>query len=129
MKEMLWLAAHFPLLGLEGHLLGSRSEAPAVLVADNRVVQANNEARLAGIEIGSTLATAHTILPELVHFSRDPAAEQRRLELLGHASYHFTPRVSLAPPDAVLLEVQGSLRLPWKQATARSSASRCRAAV
>lgn len=122
MKEMLWLAAHFPLLGLEGHLLGSRSEAPAVLVADNRVVQANNEARLAGIEIGSTLATAHTILPELVHFSRDPAAEQRRLELLGHAGYHFTPRVSLAPPDAVLLEVRGSLRLPWKTHPLRGDA-------
>ena len=121
MKKMLWLAAYFPLLGLEGHLLGSRCRAPAVLVADNRVVQANKEARLAGIEIGSTLATAHTILPELVHFARDPAAELRRLELLGHAGYHFTPRVSLAPPDAVLLEVRGSLRLPWKR-VARQSA-------
>ncbi len=115
MKKMLWLAAYFPLLGLEGHLLGSRCRAPAVLVADNRVVQANKEARLGGVEIGSTLATAHTIMPELVHFARDPAAELRRLELLGHAGYHFTPRVSLAPPDAVLLEVRGSLRLPWKR--------------
>lgn len=115
---MLWLATHFPLLGFEERCLsfgalskGGDTAAPAVLVEDNRVVQANDKARLAGIAVGCTLATAHTIVPELAHFHRDPLAERQRLALLARTGYRYTSRVSLAPPDALLLEVRGSLRL------------------
>ncbi|MCY4059552.1 MAG: DNA polymerase Y family protein [Gammaproteobacteria bacterium] len=110
---MLWLALHFPMLGLEERLDtfdGSATE-PAVLVEDNRVVQANEGAQQAEIVLGSTLATANSILPALNHFNRDPAAEHERLSWLAQMAYRYTPRVSPAPPDALLLEVRGSLRL------------------
>ena len=110
---MLWLALHFPMLGLEERLgtLGSEPYEPAVLVEDNRVVQANEPARQAEISLGGTLATANSILPALKHFNRDPAAEHKRLNELAQIAYRYTPRVSPAPPDALLLEVRGSLRL------------------
>ena len=110
---MLWLALHFPMLGLEERLatLGGEPSEPAVLVEDNRVVQANERARQAEIALGSTLATANSIVPGLKHFNRDPAAEHERLSALAQMAYRYTPRVSPAPPDALLLEVRGSQRL------------------
>lgn len=110
---MLWLALHFPMLGLEERLSTQGGEAtePAVLVEDNRVVQANERARQAEIALGSTLATANSILPALKHFNSDPAAEHERLSRLAQMAYRYTPRVSPVPPDALLLEVRGSLRL------------------
>ena len=110
---MLWLALHFPMLGLEERLdtLDGSATEPAVLVEDNRVVQVNERARQAEIALGSTLATANSILPALKHFNRDPAAEHERLSQLAQIAYRYTPRVSPTPPDALLLEVRGSLRL------------------
>ena len=126
---MLWLALHFPALGLEerlGTLDGKPCEA-AVLVEDNRVVQVNEQARQAEIAIGSTLATANSILPELNHFNRDPSAEHERLNWLAQMAYRYTPKVSPAPPDALLLEVRGSLRLfGGMQALADQLAADCR---
>ena len=126
---MLWLALHFPVLGLEerlGTLDGEPCEA-AVLVEDNRVVQANEKARQADIALGSTLATANSILPELIHFNRDPVAEHERLNWLAQMAYRYTPKVSPAPPDALLLEVRGSLRLfGGVQALADKLAADCR---
>lgn len=110
---MLWLALHFPMLGLEERLdaLDGDVAEPAVLLEDNRVVAANEQARQAEISLGSTLATANSILPELKHFNRDPSAEHERLGVLATMAYRYTPKVSPAPPDALLLEVRGSLRL------------------
>ena len=111
---MLWLAAHFPMLGLETQCRAARAEAdggPAVLVEDARVVQANAQARQAGIAIGSTLATAHSIAAQLAYWPRAPEAERQRLAFLGLAGYRYTSRVSLAPPAGLLLEVRGSVRL------------------
>ena len=126
---MLWLALHFPMFGLEERLgaLGGEPCEPAVLVEDNRVVQANERARQAAIGLGSTLATANSILPALKHFNRDPAAEHERLNSLAQMAYRYTPKVSPAPPDALLLEVRGSLRLfGGVQALADKLAADCR---
>lgn len=108
---MLWLAAHFPRLGFEVQRDDDSANRPAVLVQDNRVLQADDAALEAGIAIGSTLATAHSIAPGLVHFQREAELETKRLEVLSQASYRFSSQVSLAPPDALLIEGSGSLRL------------------
>jgi protein ImuB len=122
---MLWLGAHFPLLPLEvfnagrtprGDAAAPQSDAaPACpeVVADRhaRVVLGNREALEAGIVPGCTLATAHSIVPALVHYRRDPGREQQRLALLAEALYAFSARVSLAPPTGVMLEIGASLRL------------------
>ncbi len=57
------------------------------------------------------LADAWSLLPELAVQERDAERERRRLETLACWSGGFTSEVSLAPPDALLLEVAGSLRL------------------
>ena len=115
---MLWLAAHFPKLGFETQRDDDDSgkqrpvkQRPAVLVHDNRIVQVDERAQLAGIAVGSTLATAHSIAPELIHFQRNAEMEVKRLEVLGQASYRYSSQVSLALPDALLIEGRGSLRL------------------
>ena len=110
----LWLAAHFPMLGFEVH---TSTAAPddvrkaAVLIEANRVVQVDPLAGEAGIEVGMTLATAHSIATGLDHFVRDEAAEHKRLAWLGLIGYRFSSQVSIAPPAGLLIEASGSLRL------------------
>ncbi len=113
---MLWLALHFPRLGLE---IWQLSEAagkgatprPTVLLEDNRVVLCDGAAERAGLQAGATLATAHSITADLVHFHRDEQREADRLALLGDLLYRFSGQVSLAPPDALVLEIGSSLAL------------------
>ena len=105
-----WLAAHLPTLGFEIHA-GANPAVPTVLIEDSRVVQANAPAQEAGIEAGATLATAHSIVAGLNHYPRDMQAECERLAWLGLVGYRFSPRVSLASPADLLIEVRGSLRL------------------
>ena len=110
---MLWVCAHLPQMALEIYLrTNSRASlGAAVLVEDKTVCRMNRRAQEAGISLGVGLATANSLVADLVHYPRDIALEMQRLELLVASCYQFTPRVSLAPPDALLLEVQGSLKL------------------
>ena len=64
-----------------------------------------------GIDIGTTLATAHSIAPSIRHFNRDPGRERQRLKLLAETLYRFTSQVSIQAPDSLLLEISGSLNL------------------
>lgn len=110
---MLWVAAHLPQLGLEifqrRHPHGIQQ--PMALAEDGRVRLVDDRARSAGVAIGVSLATALSIAPQLIHFERDPAAEIERLRVLATMAHRFTPTVSVAPPAALLLEVEGSLNL------------------
>jgi protein ImuB len=109
---MLWFCAELPALGLEicarCMLDGAR---PTALVEDNRVVACNEAALVDGVAIGSSLATAHSISPRLVNFCRDVAAEHNRLRFLADAAYRFSASVSIQEPSAILIEVDGSLKL------------------
>ena len=53
-------------------------------------------------------ATTHELWAGVYLHEFDPA---QRLEQLAIRAQRFTPRVSLAPPDGLLLEVAGSLHL------------------
>lgn len=110
---MLWVAAHLPQLGLEifqrRHPHGV--QRPMVLAEDGQVRLVDDRARSAGVAIGASLATALSVAPQLTHFERDPAAEDERLRVLATLAHRFTPTVSVAPPTALLLEVEGSLNL------------------
>ncbi len=113
---MLWFCVELPDLGLEVCARRIPDEAnpsavPTVLVQDNRVIARNATACDAGIALRSSLATAHSICHNLVHFSRDVAAEQTRLRFLADAAYRFSASISTHEPSAILLEVSGSLRL------------------
>jgi protein ImuB len=109
---MLWFCAELPALGLEVCARSMLDDVrPAVLVEDNRVVACNEAAFADGVVIGSSLATAHSISPRLVHFPRDVAAERNRLRFLADAAYRFSASVSIHEPSAILIEVDGSLKL------------------
>lgn len=106
---MLWLGLHFPDLGLE--IFPVVHAHPQVLAENNRVILRNAAAIQAGIGLGSTLATAHSIVADLGHCNRDAGKEQQRLRFLAEALYRFTSQVCLQPPHSLVMEVGGSLNL------------------
>lgn len=112
---MLWVALCFPRLALEALLRGrapSEGADDPWAVAENRsVLVCNAAAAAAGVRPGSALAAAWALAPRLRVLPRDAAAEAGALEAIAAWACQFTSRVSLEPPQAVLLEVEGSLRL------------------
>ena len=137
---MLWLALQFPHLGLEvwpqedsrrdqaAADEPQRAPRPAVLLEDNKVVLCNEAAIRTGIRPGASLATAHSIAGNLIHHQRDEARERKRLHFIGDTLYRFSAQVSLAPPDALIMEIGGSLALFGDARTlARQARDLCRA--
>lgn len=114
----LWLALHLPGVILDAlrdtvsALPRSGGVAVVDLEQDGKVVRAcDGIAAEAGIHPGMALNSALALLPGLQTVARNPAREQALLEAVADLGLGFTPRVSLEPPDAVLLEVRGSLKL------------------
>ncbi|MGQ0657178.1 MAG: Y-family DNA polymerase [Chromatiales bacterium] len=111
----LWLALHLPQLPLEAHTRSSaRSIASVVSTAEGgqaRVLCADALAAQAGVYPGLAVSAAHALVAGLRVYRRDPQAERAALEKLATLGITYTPVVSLAPPLAVLLEIEGSLRL------------------
>lgn len=109
---MLWLALSFPRLALEVFTERLATHDKSIIILENnRVCFRNDVAQSANIALGSSLATAHTIDADLVHFHRDPQAEDRRLHALAETLYRFSDHVSVQSPDCVLIEIGGSLKL------------------
>jgi len=120
----LWLAIHLPHYVLEslrrstaaaqpvaGHDPGTATVA-VDLEGGGKVVCAGDAAAVAaGVTRGMALNSALALLPGLNVLARDAQAEHALLEAVATRAIGFTPRVVLEPPDAVLLEVRGSLKL------------------
>lgn len=68
-------------------------------------------AHAAGVRPGMPVNGALALAPGLRTVARDARCERRLLEAVAQRGLHFTPRVSLEPPDGIVLEVRGSLRL------------------
>ena len=109
----LWLAVHLPQLPLDATTGAAPSPRAVVELQDGTslIIAADEAARQAGVRAGMGAAAALALLPQLHTQAREPHREQALLTHLARLAQRFTPRVSLAPPDAVLLEVRGSLRL------------------
>jgi len=109
----LWLAVHLPHYVLES--LRPETSAPVVVVDLERgakvVCDCDAQAAAAGVVPGMALNSALALQPGLHVVSRDPRLERALLEAVATTALDFTSRVNLEPPDAVLLEVRGSLRL------------------
>ena len=109
----LWLAVHLPHYVLES--LQPPASMPIAVVdleCGARVVcDCDALAAAAGVVPGMALNSALALQPGLHVLPRDPGRERVLLEATATAALDFTPRVNLEPPDAVLLEVRGSLRL------------------
>jgi protein ImuB len=117
---MLWLALHFRHLPLEVFTRGTQSDAPAglqrIAVASGAesgatVVAANRPARSRGVSVGMSVSAACAVASGLHTLTRDSARERATLARLAAWSLQFTSLVSLAESDAILLEIEGSLKL------------------
>jgi len=109
------MAVCFPHLALDalGHSARSR-QALAVLDPEDRqqrVLACNGVARQRGVRAGQPLNAALAFDSTLVTLPRDAFREQRFLESIATHFNRFTPLVSVAGDDEVLLEVKGSVHL------------------
>ncbi len=114
----LWLAIHLPSLLLDSlrdvalALPGRPPVAIVDLERNGKIVRACEEAvHAAGVREGMSINAALALVPGLHALARDARRERQLLEAVAQRGVRFTPRVSLEPPDGVLLEVRGSLRL------------------
>ena len=111
---MLWLCLNFPELPLQIFQRGSSSrEALAIGDAGNppRVIAGNSTAGSYGVKPGMTVSTAYALTGNLTVLARDENKEAAALEKIAMWAGQFTPTISIASPSALLLEIQGSLKL------------------
>lgn len=127
--DELWLALFLPELWLTAAIraqtprassdaaaaAASVSPVPLVILATHnrvqRVIATDGAARNLGITPGLSLASALALSPTLDARERDSRHERALLDELATRALRFTPRVSLERPDALLLEVKGSVGL------------------
>jgi protein ImuB len=113
-KPQLWLAVCLPNLPFDALRHPVTRGAAVVVEAQQgqvRVVAANREAREHGIARGCKLNAALALAASLQVFERSPRIERARLESLAAWSQTLTSIVSVEPPETLLLEVSGSLKL------------------
>ncbi|MFT3758377.1 Y-family DNA polymerase [Thauera sp.] len=122
---MSWLAIKLPELPLQVFTRGLADEdRPLAVVGTSRrsggrrddgrrkrILAANAAARAQGVFTGQALSAAQAMSPTLQLQARQHAREAALLAEIACWAGRFTPRISLAPPDAVLLEIGASLRL------------------
>ncbi len=113
--RQLWVAIHFPELALEALERDIDERRPHAVIdgsgSTQRVAACDRAAARAGVRAGMALNAAIALAPRLMARPRQRSAEQRLLERCAAWAGQFTPLVSLEPPDALLLEVKGSLGL------------------
>ena len=108
---MLWIALDFPLLPLETFALPSAHTEPWLVTEGADALVCNDAARARGVRAGMRVSAACALAADLKYRPRDIAAEQATLTALAAWAHQFTPNVSLEPPRALLLDIEGSLRL------------------
>jgi protein ImuB len=114
---MLWACLLLPSLPLDVFARALAPDAaarPFVVVSGgrhSRIVAANAAARAAGIRREQLVSAALALTPDIALRERDLAAEEAALADVATSLLAFTPQVSLAPPNAVLAEISGSVRL------------------
>lgn len=111
---MLWLCLHFPQLPLEVFSRAQAAPAPWAVVqgegARRTILLCNGAATARGIRPGMNPGAALALAADLRIRSRDENAEGQALEAMAAWAGQFTSLVSLMPPRALLLEIEGSLR-------------------
>jgi protein ImuB len=116
---MLWTCLLLPQLSLDvfapARAPSASDPAPPFAVTTGghypRIVSVDALARAAGIRPGELVSAALALAPGIVLRERDTLAEARALAAVATWTTQFSPAISLAPPDAVLVDIGGSLRL------------------
>lgn len=112
---MLWLCLHFPQLPLEIHSRAQATPSPWAVTQGKgtrqTILLCNAAAAALGIRPGMPPGAAFALSDALQLRPRNEAAEQQALASLAAWAGQFTSLVSLLPPQALLLEIGGSLSL------------------
>ncbi|MFZ6813438.1 Y-family DNA polymerase [Undibacterium sp. Rencai35W] len=109
----LWIALHLPLLQLEVFRPNWRitPDGTEVVLEQNRISCASCSALAAGAQHAMKKASVQMLLPDVMLYTRQPVLEQRCLEQVAIALLQYTPQVTHAAHDCLLMEVGASLRL------------------
>ncbi|MEL7310678.1 MAG: DNA polymerase Y family protein [Pseudomonadota bacterium] len=109
-----WVCLYFPGLPLQA-LQGQCSvSTPSVVVDDDRqrtVIAVNRAASGCGLVAGQSLRTAMALCQELDVLERAPEKEAALLAEVAQRLMSLSPQVCQQPPQSLLLEVRGSLKL------------------
>jgi protein ImuB len=106
-----WIALCLPDLPLEALTRSLATPEPQAVAEHHRVIACDGKARARGVRPGSAVSAARALAHDLLVRPRDPAEETEALLGLAGWAAQFTPSVALELPDALVLEVSGSLRL------------------
>lgn len=111
---MLWLALVLPELPLQVFMRAAAADVCLAVVSpapQARILTASTAARDAGVHNGQRVAAALAAVPELQLQPRAIEREHGTLIELACLGGRFTPRIHIALPDSLLLEISSSLRL------------------
>lgn len=111
---MLWLAILLPALPLQVFTRGSSEAQPLAIVTTTpgaTLLAVTPCAETLGIFPGMRSSSALALLPELQLQARDTTREAEALAEIASWAGRYSPRISLSPPDAVLVEISACLRL------------------
>jgi protein ImuB len=111
---MLWIGLYLPSLSLESFvatLADDDARRPVALIDEHRISVANAAAAQGGIKPGMKRATALALAPDLVLGQADARRDADALLAVAQATLMFTPMVALEGQQAVVLEVQSTLRV------------------
>lgn len=112
---MLWLALLLPALPLEIHTRGIVTDTPLAITEESgngrKLLLCDRRAAACGIRPGMSTSSAWSLCAELKILARNTAAERIALARIAAWCTQFTPKVSLAGPAELLLEIGASLNL------------------
>lgn len=117
MKQRRILHLWFPCLPLDRLIRAQdlRLEGPFAVTREikgaHRILVANAAARAAGITAGMSLADARAICPDLLTEPESAARDALLLAALGRWADRFSPKVEIAKPDALVLDLSGMAHL------------------
>ncbi|MFQ5636104.1 MAG: DNA polymerase Y family protein [Gammaproteobacteria bacterium] len=112
----IWICLYFNKLSIEIYFnsnIGADDRPHAVLASrKNRaqILLCNSTAAHLGVCPGQTVHTALALAPDLEIADRDSAGEARVMRELAARALRFTPAVHIDTSNALLLDVQGSLK-------------------
>jgi len=76
-----------------------------------RLTATNAESVELGLSVGTSLADARAVVPDLIIHDHDPVADADLLDRIADSCVRYTPMVAVDPPDGILLDITGSAHL------------------
>ncbi|WP_322402342.1 DNA polymerase Y family protein [Massilia luteola] len=107
----LWIGLHLPRLPLEVFAPSWSTDAGSVVLEQERVLVASQEAMDAGVRVGMRRGGVVMLLPDARLHVRAPALEAEARQAVALALLQYTPQVTEGAEATLLMDVGASLRL------------------